>query len=315
MNALTKAAPARPIDVLRRQLAGLPEIAQNLPSTVSPDRFRNVVVTAANTMPELLDADRRSLLGACVKCAADGLVPDGREAALVIFNTKNREGKWEKRVQYMPMLAGILKRARNSGEIAGLSVQVVHERDDFVFAPDDFERPIRHTLPRLSEDRGKPIGAYALAKLKDGTVMAEAMSLSEIERVRAVSRSKDSGPWSQWWDQMARKTVLRRLAKYLPMDAAPMEALLRRDDGLGAAQGDADAAGHVVVEGTAEEAGSSRLDALEGAIEGEVVESGPPPVENAGPGDLADMAGAGASPDDGWPGPQMPPASATRTRR
>lgn len=273
MNAVTKAEPKalRPIDVLRRQLSNLPEIAQNLPSTVSPEKFRNVVVTAANMSPELLDADRRSLLGACVKCAADGLVPDNREAALVIFNAKSKDGGWEKRVQYMPMIAGVLKRARNSGEIASLVVQVVHERDQFAWRPCDPERPIDHATPPLTEDRGAAIGAYAIARLKDGSVMAEVMSRAEIDKVRSVSRSKDRGPWVDWWDQMARKTVLRRLAKYLPMDAAPMEALLKRDDALGQPAGDADAA-PVVLDGEAVETASSRLDALEGAIEGEAVE-------------------------------------------
>jgi recombination protein RecT len=220
-TALAEAKPARPIDVLRKQLASLPEIAQNLPSTVSPDKFRNVVITAANMTPDLLGADRRSLLGACVKCAADGLVPDGREAALVLMGNK---------VQYMPMIAGVLKRARNSGEIASLVVQVVYERDAFTWSPCDPERPIQHTTPPLAEERGAPIGAYAIARLKDGSVMAEVMSKAEIEKVRGVSRAKGSGPWVQWWDQMARKTVLRRLSKYLPMDAAPMEALLQRDE-------------------------------------------------------------------------------------
>jgi len=220
-GAVAEARPARPIDVLRRQLANLPEIAQNLPSTVSPEKFRNVVITAANMAPDLLNADRRSLLGACVKCAADGLVPDGREAALVLMGGK---------VQYMPMIAGVLKRARNSGEIASLVVQVVYEKDDFVWRPSDPEKPVEHSAPALTVDRGNPIGAYAIARLKDGSVMAEVMSKAEIEKVRNVSRSKGNGPWVQWWDQMARKTVLRRLAKYLPMDAAPMESLLRRDE-------------------------------------------------------------------------------------
>lgn len=98
--------------MLRRQLASLPEIAQNLPSTVSPDKFRNVVITAANLTPGLLNADRKSLLGACVKCAADGLIPDGREAALVMFGQQ---------VQYMPMVGGILKRAFGDGWSVTLS--------------------------------------------------------------------------------------------------------------------------------------------------------------------------------------------------
>lgn len=265
---------ARPIDVLRRQLSSLPEIAGNLPSTISPDKFRNVVVTAANMSPDLLNADRRSLLGACVKCAADGLVPDGREAALVIMGGK---------VSYMPMVAGVLKRARNSGEISSLIAQVVHERDRFVWRPCDAEAPIEHETPPLTEDRGKPIGAYAIARLKDGSVVAEVMNHAEIEKVRNVSRAKGSGPWSMWWDQMARKTVIRRLSKYLPMDAAPMEALLRRDDGVGAPQGDADA-GPVIIDG---EASASKIDAMEAAftdqpreVSGEIVDDFPGEVTN-----------------------------------
>jgi len=259
MNQIAK-TEARPIDVLRRQLSSLPEIAQNLPSTISPEKFRNVVVTAANMSPDLLNADRRSLLGACVKCAADGLIPDGREAALVIMGGK---------VSYMPMIAGILKRARNSGEIASLVVQVVHEKDKFVWRPCDPERPIEHETPGLLDERGPAIGAYAIARLKDGSVMAEVMNKAEIEKVRNVSRAKSSGPWTTWWDQMARKTVMRRLSKYLPMDAAPMEALLRRDDHLGAPQGDADA-GPVVIDGEATSA--SKLDALEASFAGDAKE-------------------------------------------
>lgn len=255
-QAVAKADP-RPIDVLRRQLASLPEIAQNLPSTIKPEKFRNVVITAANMTPDLLGADRRSLIGACVKCAADGLVPDGREAALVMFNGK---------VQYMPMLAGVLKRARNSGEIASLTVQVVYRNDTFVWRPSDAENPITHDVGGLEVDRGDPIGAYAIARLKDGSVMAEVMNKAEIEKVRQVSRAKGNGPWVQWWDQMARKTVLRRLSKYLPMDAAPPDALFARDDDLGKPGGDADAAPSYI-DAEAEHV-PSKLDVLEaGAVD------------------------------------------------
>jgi recombination protein RecT len=256
-----------------------PEFATALPSHIKAEKFQRVVMTVVQQQPELLSADRATLLAACTKCAADGLIPDGREAALVIFNTKKKiDGKdvWVKAVQYMPMLGGILKRARNSGEIAGIIVNVVHEADEFMQRPDDFERPIEHRPPKLGVRRGNPIGAYALVKLKDGTVMHDVMDRDEIERVRAVSRSKDSGPWVQWWDQMARKTVFRRLSKYLPMDAEA-EDLMRRDDEIGTPTND------TILEGRAEpqqqiESKPSKLDALEGlpieegnTLEGEVV--------------------------------------------
>ena len=124
---------------------------------------------------------------------------------------------------------------------------------------------VTHEVPGLTEDRGAPIGAYAIARLKDGSVMAEVMSKAEIERVRGVSRAKNTGPWTTWWDQMARQTVFRRLSKYLPMDAAPPEAVFARDDALGQPQGDADAA-PAYIDAVAEDAPTSKLDALEGEI-------------------------------------------------
>lgn len=236
--SVTTMKPSNPVDQIRHQLMAMtPEFKNALPSHIKPEKFQRVIMTVVQQQPDLIAADRRSLFASCLKCAADGLIPDGREAALVIFNTKEkwkddqgiqREG-WVKKVQYMPMLIGIQKRARNSGEIAGIITQVVYENDEFTQRPDDFETPISHRPPSLGADRGKPIGAYAMVKLKDGTIIPEVMDISEIEKVRAVSKAKDGVPWTVWWDQMARKTVFRRLSKWIPMDA-DTDTLLRRDD-------------------------------------------------------------------------------------
>jgi recombination protein RecT len=266
MNQIAK---QNPTEQLRQQLASMtPQFAMALPSHIKPEKFQRVVMTVAQQNPDLLQGDRRSLLGACMKCAADGLVPDGREAALVMFKGKP---------QYMPMMAGLLKRARNSGEISSVATHVVYEHDEFLIEYGDEEK-LTHR-PRLDGDRGKPIGAYAIAKLKDGSIVREWMSKSDIEKVRAVSRAGQSGPWVQWWDEMARKTVWRRLSKWLPMDAEDSEALtsmMSRDDTLGAPIGDADAA--PIIDGEFTDVGS-RLDQLEGQF------------ENGSPEALAELAG------------------------
>ncbi len=269
MNAVTK--QQTPTDQLRAQLVAMTgEFRNALPSHVKPEKFQRVVLTVVQQTPELLQADRRSLLGACVKCAADGMIPDGREAALVVFNTKTKDGGWEKRVQYLPMIVGLLKRARNSGEIAGVIVNVVHEADDFVHRPDDFERPIQHRPPKLGTPRGNPIGAYALVKLRDGTIMHDVMDVDEIDRVRQASRSKDKGPWVDWWDQMARKTVFKRLSKYLPMDSE-LDDLVRRDDEIVGAS-EPSPPSSMTIDGASETQEGlpppSKLDALEGATLG-----------------------------------------------
>lgn len=205
-----------------------PQIKAALPAHIPVDRFKRVVLTAINQQPELAQADRRSLFNSCVKAATDGLMPDGREAALVIFNAKNKEtGQWDKKVQYMPMIAGVRKRMRNSGEVKSAESHVIYEKDQFSYELGDAPK-IMHK-PLMVGDRGKPIGAYAVINLTNGEVLREVMSLQEIEATRAVSRAKDSGPWVTWWTEMARKAVLRRCAKAAPM-SSDLDDVLKRDE-------------------------------------------------------------------------------------
>ncbi|KMO28550.1 recombinase RecT [Methylobacterium aquaticum] len=196
------------------------EIAAALPPHIPPERFMRVVVTAVNGDPALLAADRKSLFESSMRAAQDGLLPDKREGALVIFSG---------RVQWMPMITGILKKVRNSGELVSIGAHVAYENDRFAYVLGDEER-IEHE-PKLDGPRGKPRAAYAIAKTKDGGIYREVMSLEDIEKVRKVSRAANKGPWVDWWEEMARKTVLRRLAKRLPM-SSDMDDLLRRDDEL-----------------------------------------------------------------------------------
>jgi recombination protein RecT len=221
---------ANPIAVIRQNLQAMePEFKAALPPHISPEKFKRVAMTAIQNTPDLQAADRRSLFGSIVKLAQDGLLPDGREAALVIFNAKKQGGGWEKKVQAMPMIAGILKRIRQSGEVARVSAQVVYKNDTFVVKY-GFDEDVEHIPPALDEPRGEPIGAYATAVLKDGSKLLEVMSLEEIEKVRAVSRAKDNGPWVAWWSEMARKTVMRRLSKRLPMSTDLEDEIFSRDE-------------------------------------------------------------------------------------
>lgn len=193
-----------------------PQFAAALPSHITVAKFKRTIVTALNQNPDLAKADRRSLFTACIQAAQDGLFPDGKESALVIFGGK---------VSYLPMVAGIRKRMRNTGEVAFADAQVVYEKDEFDYRLGD-EATIHHK-PVLG-DRGKPIGAYAIIKLTNGEVLREVMSVSEIERARAVNKGKNPA-WVNWWDQMARKVVLKRCAKAAPTSAG-LDTMLERDE-------------------------------------------------------------------------------------
>jgi recombination protein RecT len=127
----------------------------------------------------------------------------------------------------MPMIAGILAKVRRSGEMSTIGAHVVYEGDAFTYVLGDEER-IEHK-PSLV-NRGNPIAAYAIAHTKDGGIYREVMTLEQITQVRNVSKAKNSGPWSQWWDEMARKTVLRRLSKRLPMSTDLVQLFDRDND-------------------------------------------------------------------------------------
>jgi len=221
MNALS------PISQVRADLYKLEDqFKLALPSTIDPQRFIRVVLTALQQSPDLLKADRASLFAACMKCATDGLIPDGREAALVVYRMKGVMV-----VQYLPMVTGILKKVRNSGELSTITAQIVYEHDQFKYWVDSKGEHIEHH-PVVFGDRGAPIGAYAIAQTKDGALYIEIMNEKQIQDVRGVSRAKDFGPWSgPFADEMKRKTVIRRLSKRLPM-STDLEQVIHRDDEL-----------------------------------------------------------------------------------
>jgi recombination protein RecT len=204
-----------------------PDFRAALPAHIPSAKFIRTAQTALSVNPDIADCDRRSVYASIMKAAQDGLVLDGREAALVKFNSKAGPV-----CQYMPMVNGLIKKARNSGEISTLNAHVVYEKDIFAYTLGDDEK-IDHK-PFLGEDRGKPVLVYAVATLKDGGKQRAVLTVGEVNRVRAVSRAKDSGPWVSWWDEMAKKTAIRRLAKYLPSSADRDEfhEAVTRDDEL-----------------------------------------------------------------------------------
>ena len=213
-----------------------PNFVAALPPEISVEHFKRMVITAVNTNPDLRYADRRTLFNACVKCASDGLLPDGREAALTVYRTKikDREGRehYIDAAQYLPMVAGIRKRLRNTGEVNSAVAEVVYKNDKFHYQL-GVDATIEHEPAPLDSDPGTAIGAYAIISLTNGERILEVMRLAEIEAARAQSRAPNSIMWKSFWGEGARKTVLRRAAKSAPQaSTASISKLLGRDDEL-----------------------------------------------------------------------------------
>lgn len=234
---LKTAAPApRPLATMKpkEQIAYLldqrkGEIAKMLPKHLHADRLLKVAQIAATTTPALLKCDVPSLVAAIGQCAQMGLEPNTvlGHAYLVPFNTKRKDAdgneRWVNSVQVIVGYKGLIDLARRSGQIVSIAAHEVCENDDFecVYGLNERleHRPAMH-------DRGEVVAFYAVAHLKDGGHAFEVMSVEQIEEIRDASqgyqqakkyKKEASSPWGAHFVEMGRKTVIRRLAKYLPL--------------------------------------------------------------------------------------------------
>jgi len=202
-----------------------PSLATDLKGTgISPERFVTTAKTAIQThiqKDRLEKADRNSLYLAIKKSAADGLMPDNREAALVIYGDQ---------VQYQPMVQGLVKMARQSGEIESINAEVVYENDEFYLNYDFDGVKFKHA-PDWKGERGKPCLVWASVKLKSGEIIARAYPKERIMQI--ATRSKQSGNYNpetgKDWEEFWRKAAIRNILKYAPK-STQLEKVLEQHD-------------------------------------------------------------------------------------
>lgn len=200
-------------DVMRKQFAAA------MPQHMSPERFCRIALTALSRTPKLFDCTQESLMRCLLDLSSLGLEPDGRRAHLIPYgNQCTLIVDWK----------GLAELAMRSGIIAKLHADVVCDGDVFEY---DLGEVKRHVID-YAKPRGEVIAAYALAVTKDGQTFAQVLSKSEIEGIRKRSRSGASGPWTSDYNEMAKKTAFRRLAKWLPLSAEFRDALDKDNDTL-----------------------------------------------------------------------------------
>jgi recombination protein RecT len=198
-----------------------------LPSTVDPRRFQSALIIAAQNEPKLFKCAPETVRNALMKCAADGLVPDGRQAALVPFYDNDKKCLC---AQYIPMVQGIIARARELGEIYSITSNCVHANDEFVVDETD-PNSMSHKRPKLGEPRGEVIGVYVIFRDRESRVIhREIMDRGEIDKARGVSKAQKSPAWNHWYGEMARKSVIRRGSKYVPMSDRLRQIIEREDE-------------------------------------------------------------------------------------
>jgi recombination protein RecT len=226
MGKIAKAANAAPARTNANTAfisALMPALVDALPSHMSADRFARIAMYCTKSNPKLMeclntDHGKSTLLGAFMQAAQLGLEPGVLGSCYILPYRNRRENATEANFQIG--YRGMVELARRSGEIRTLYAHEVCENDAF-----DMSFGVGGGLshrPCLRGERGEVIGYYAFAELADGAVQYEYWSREQIEKHRdkyskGYAYDKTSSPWATEPDEMAKKTMIRRLFKMLPV--------------------------------------------------------------------------------------------------
>lgn len=202
-------------------------LAQIATGFMKPVELTRLALVAVSKTPDLLKCSQASILRALIDAATLRIVPGGTMGRGYLVPRKNKNtGRLE--ASFDPGWRGLADIARRSGQVIGIDAQVVYKADHFKYIAGTDKR-IEHEPNLEATDLGPIIAAYAVAIMKDGPPQLEVLRRSDIDRIHEVSAAK-AGPWANWFDEMARKSAVRRLCKYLPYDPELERAVQVADD-------------------------------------------------------------------------------------
>ena len=209
---------------------------------MNPERMMRVVANAIRTTPKLSDCEPMSFLGALMQCASLGLEPNTvlGHAYMIPFdrskkvrNAQTGREEWVKipEVQVVIGYKGLIDLARRSGHITSIAANIHYSDDDLWEYEEGTEAKLRHRPGALA---GQKLHAYAIAKFKDGGHAYVVLPWSHVLKIRDGSQGYQTAvrlgktadaPWVKHEDEMAKKTAIRALSKYLPLSVEFMDAL------------------------------------------------------------------------------------------
>lgn len=188
------------------------EIAKALPQVITPERFTRMVLSALSVNPKLAECSPKSFLGAMMTAAQLGVEPNTALGQAYLIPYRNH-GNME--CQFQLGYKGLIDLAYRSGDVSIIQAHVVYEKDEFTYEL-GIDPQLKHKPATVN--RGNPIAYYAIFKTKDGGYGFEVMSIEDVRKhAQRYSKSANNGPWQSNFDEMAKKTVLKKVLKYAPL--------------------------------------------------------------------------------------------------
>ena len=188
------------------------QIAVACGDAIDPKHFLRVALTSVNKNPKLADCTKESVLQCCLDAASFGVETNGRDAHLIPYGNV---------CTLIIDYKGYVRLIMNSGLVSNIHADVVCESDEFEYNLGEVKA---HRID-MRKPRGPMYAAYCVVTMKDGTKKAEVMSKDEIDSIRRRSRSGGSGPWVTDYNEMAKKSTVRRVQKWLLLSPELQEKL------------------------------------------------------------------------------------------
>ena len=244
-----------------------PAIKKALPSVITPERFTRMVLSALSATPKLAECSPQSFLAAMMTAAQLGVEPNTALGQAYLLPYRNH-GNME--CQFQLGYKGLIDLAYRSGEVSVIQAHTVYENDVFEYEL-GMDPKLRHVPAKA--DRGEAVAYYAMFKTKDGGYGFEVMSVDDVQRhAQRYSKSYGSGssPWRSNFDEMAKKTVLKRALKYAPLKSDFVRGVAQ-DETIKAELSDEMYAvpDETVYEAEGEEIGSTAVDTETGEVIGD----------------------------------------------
>lgn len=194
------------------------------------DRFRMTVLQAVTTTPALMTCSATSIVVAALEAAQLGLEPTGILGGAYLVPYENRK----KRIREAKLIVGYrgyIDLLRRAAEVRSIEARVVYENDDFEvrFGTGQFLRHVPWYMVG-AEESGSRKAVYWIARLANGAEQFDVLTMAEIEKVRKGSRAADKGPWVDYYDEMAKKTAIRRAVKTLPISVWEARRAVQLED-------------------------------------------------------------------------------------
>lgn len=195
-----------------------------IPKSLTPERLTQICISSINQTPKLAECTPASVLSCVMKCSQIGLEPSNVDGlGMCYILPYRRHGTMQ--AQFVMGYRGYIELARRSGQLKSIHAQAVYEGDEYDTWEDETGQHFRFRAnPDAKHEDSKLRFVFCAAHLADGGFVFEQMSKGEVDEIRKRSKASNDGPWVTDYEMMARKTVIRRASRYLPMSTEMQQA-------------------------------------------------------------------------------------------